>query len=152
MTEPLANHLRQAGYRLTAPRRAVLEVLESQNTHLSPAEVLTAGQKIYPALGRATVYRTLELLIELGVLRPVHFGEGILRVARVDGGHHHLVCLGCGAVIHFDECAVGELEQVLAARFGFQIKSHMLEFYGLCQGCRENLAAGRPCAAHEEMD
>jgi Fur family ferric uptake transcriptional regulator len=132
----LADHLRDAGFRLTSSRLAVLEALENGGHHPSPAEVLEQGRRICPALGRATVYRTLELLMELGLLRPVYLGDGVLRVACVEGGHHHLVCLNCGDALHFDECLVGDLGLVLAERFDFQIKGHMLEFYGLCEKCR----------------
>lgn len=144
MAEQLADHLRQAGYKLTAPRLAVLKVLETEEEHLSHAEVLERGRRIYPALGRATVYRTLELLTALGLLRPIHLGDGGARFALLDGGrHHHLVCLDCGTAIPFDECAVGEAEQVISERFGFQVESHLLEFYGLCGNCREYQGEGK---------
>ncbi len=136
MATSLVDRLREAGYRLTAPRRAVLQVLESAGQHLSPAEILQRGQAIYPDLGRATVYRTLDLLTELGILRPIYLGEGGSRIARVEGGHHHLVCLNCGSAVSFDECPIREMKQALAQRFGFQVKGHMLELYGLCQDCR----------------
>jgi Fur family ferric uptake transcriptional regulator len=136
MAESMSERLRGAGYRLTAPRLAVLQVVEAAGEHLGYAETLERGRAIYPALGRATVYRTLELLTELGVLRPLYLGEGGVRFAHVSEGHHHLVCLDCGVAIHFDECPAGELEQALEERLGFQIQSHMLEFYGLCKECR----------------
>lgn len=137
MAGVLAERLRQAGYRLTAPRRAVLQVVESTNGHLGYAETLAQGRAIHPALGRATVYRTLELLTDLGILRPIHQSGGSVQFARIEDGHHHLICLGCGAAIHFDECPVAELEQVLEKRLRFQIQGHLLEFYGLCKECRQ---------------
>jgi Fur family ferric uptake transcriptional regulator len=137
MMGPLADRLRQAGYKLTAPRLAVLQVLETGGPLLTPTEVLARGRAIYPTLSRATVYRTLDLLNELGVFRPIYLGDKGSHVAYVEGGHHHLVCLHCGSVIHFDECLIGELEHTLTQRFSFQIKSHMLELYGLCESCRK---------------
>lgn len=136
MTASLVEQLRDAGYRVTEPRRAVLQVLEEAGRHLSPAEILQQGQAIYPDLSRATVYRTVDLLTELGILRPIYLGQGSLRIARVEGGHHHLICLACGNAVSFDDCAVKEIQQTLAQRFDFQVKSHMLELYGLCQDCR----------------
>ncbi len=135
-TSWLADSLRQAGYKLTAPRLAVLRVLEAEGEHLSPAEVLERGRAIYPTLSRATVYRTLELLTGLGVIRPIYLGDGGPCFTYARGGHHHLVCSACGAVIEFNECVVGELAQTLSDQFGFQIKSHLLEFYGLCGDCQ----------------
>ena len=137
MIESLSNRLRQAGYKLTAPRLAVIEVIETSQKHLNHSETLKRGRAIHPALSRATVYRTLDILIDLGVLRPVHLGDGDTRFARVDGGHHHLVCLSCGAAIHFDECLVEELKQELSERLNFKIQSHLLELYGLCKECQE---------------
>lgn len=137
MAGVLAERLRQAGYRLTAPRRAVLQVVEATSEHLDYAEALEQGRAIYPALGRATVYRTLDLLTDLGILRPIHQSDGSVQFARIEDGHHHLICLGCGAAIHFDECPVADLEQALEKRLRFQIQGHLLEFYGLCKECQE---------------
>lgn len=128
--------MQAAGYRLTAPRRAVLRVLEETGVHLRPEEVLERARQIHPGLGRATVYRTLALLTGLGLLRPIRLG-GSPRLARVQGGHHHLVCLACGHSFSFPDCHEEELAEELAARFNFQIKSHLLEFYGLCPDCQE---------------
>ncbi len=126
-----------AGFKLTPPRQAVLEALESGDGHMTPAEVLERAQAIYPSLGRATVYRTLELLTSLGVVRPIFLGERGVCLTLAEGGHHHLVCSDCGAVIEFDECTVSELEQELAQRLNFQIRGHLLEFYGLCEQCHQ---------------
>ncbi|MGD1994783.1 MAG: transcriptional repressor, partial [Anaerolineae bacterium] len=67
--------------------------------------------------------------------RPIYLGPGGSRIARVEGGHHHLVCLACGSATSFDECPLEDVKQILAQRFGFQVKSHMLELYGLCKDC-----------------
>nr|MBC7245266.1 transcriptional repressor [Chloroflexota bacterium] len=144
MLADVAERLQQAGYRITRPRRAVLQVLESEGEFLSPAEVLARGQAIYPALSRATVYRTLEILAQLGLLCMIHAGEARSRVACVEmhhRGHHLLLCVSCGNVIPFEECVVSDLEALLAQRLGFQIKGHLLEFYGLCEECRERQKA-----------
>lgn len=135
-TSKLADQLERAGYKLTPARRAVLQVLEGEDAHLTHAEVLARGQAIYPVLGRATVYRTLEILTGLGVVRPIFLGERGTCFARADGGHHHLICADCGAVIEFEECTVQELQQELAQRLNFLIRGHLLEFYGLCDQCR----------------
>lgn len=144
-----AERLQRAGYRLTRPRRAVLQVLESEGELVSPAEVLVRGQAIYPTLSRATVYRTLELLSQLGLLRLIHAGELRSRVACLEmshHGHHHLLCISCGSMIPFEECVVGELEAILTQRLGFEIQGHVLEFYGFCANCRREEKAE---AVHE---
>lgn len=129
--------MREAGYKLTGPRQAVLQVLQAAGTHLRVEEVLARARALYPGLGRATVYRTLALLTKLGLLRPIYLGEGRARLARVAEGHHHLVCLGCGHSFSFPECPTAEIERLVAERFDFEIKSHLLEFYGLCPDCRQ---------------
>ncbi len=100
----------------------------------------------YPALSRATVYRTLDLLTSLGVLRPIYLGEGDRLYIRADEGHHHLVCSGCRTVIGFEDCAVAELEDKLAATLGFEIQGHLLEFYGLCSECSRRAGEDHPSA------
>jgi len=140
MSEQIIDRLRTAGHKITPPRLAVLEVIEQEGEHLNPAEILTRAQAIYPALGRATVYRTLELLTQLGIVRPIYVGEHGPTYIRAEGGHHHLVCSTCGIVIDFDQCAAEQMTQELSERFGFQIKSHLLEFYGLCEHCRPALS------------
>ena len=135
MATLLAEKLRSAGYKLTPPRLAVLKVLEESDKHLSHADVLAQGRSIYPTLGRATVYRTLEILTGLGVVRPIYLGDQSVSFTRVDQGHHHLICTDCGAVMEFDDCVIGELQHILTNRHQFRIRGHLLEFYGLCSRC-----------------
>jgi Fur family ferric uptake transcriptional regulator len=134
----LAERLKAAGYRLTAPRLAVVQVLERERNHLNPAELLERGRAICPSLSRATVYRTLELLTDLELVRPIYLGDVGQRYTLAGGGHHHLVCSSCGQVTEFQECAVAALEKILGEQFNFQISGHLLEFYGLCEQCRSD--------------
>jgi len=133
---PLSRRVREAGYKLTPPRLAVLQVIEQDGDHLNPAEIFQRAQAIQPGVGLATVYRALELFTELGIVRPITVGDGPPTYIRAEGGHHHLVCSSCGTVIEFDECGSANLAAELAARYNFQIQSHLLEFYGLCTNCR----------------
>lgn len=134
----LAARLKVAGYKLTAPRQAVVQVLEQKGEHLSPNEVLTLGQQIYPKLSRATVYRTLDLLTDLGLIRPIYLHDTRQRYVTVQGGHHHLVCIDCGTAFEFERCDVDRLVMTLSERFRFEIHSHLLEFYGLCESCKRD--------------
>jgi Fur family ferric uptake transcriptional regulator len=134
----LVLRLRNAGYKITPPRRAVIEVVLCEGEHLDPNQILQRAQTIYPHTGRATVYRTLELLTTLGIVRPIYVGEHGPTYIRAEGGHHHLVCSQCGAVTDFDQCVADSMERELEARFGFQIRSHLLEFYGYCARCRQS--------------
>ena len=132
----LAEKLKLAGYKLTGSRLAVIEVLETHPEHLDHTQILLAGKKIYPQLSRATVYRTMELLVELDLFRPLYLSDPTQRFISTTGGHHHLVCSTCGKVVDFDQCVADEMVQELTERFGFQINSHLLEFYGLCASCQ----------------
>jgi len=137
----LAVGLKLAGYKLTAPRQAVVQVLEQEGDHLSPNEVLTLGQQVYPQLSRATVYRTLDLLTGLGLIRPIYLHDTSQRFVTAQGGHHHLVCVDCGTAFEFERCDVDRLAVTLSEQFCFEIHSHLLEFYGLCEACKRDQQA-----------
>ena len=128
--------LRNAGYKVTPPRLAVLDVISQEREHLNPNEILEHARQRHPALGRATVYRTLELLTELGIVRPIYVGDSGPTYIRAEGGHHHLVCSSCGRVEDFEQCMADEMVHDLTERFDFEIQSHLLEFYGVCPACR----------------
>jgi Fur family ferric uptake transcriptional regulator len=134
----LAARLKVAGYKLTVPRQAVVQILEQNGGHLSPNEVLTLGRQIYPKLSRATVYRTLDLLTDLGLIRPIYLHDASQRYVTTQGGHHHLVCTECGVAFEFERCDADQLVLTLSDRFRFEIHSHLLEFYGLCEICKQD--------------
>jgi Fur family ferric uptake transcriptional regulator len=132
----LADKLRAAGHKLTSPRQAVIDVLENHGEHLSHSQILEEGKEIYPKLSRATVYRTMELLCQLNLVRPLYLSDATQRFISAAGGHHHLICSRCGDIIEFDHCTADHLAQQLAEQYGYQIQSHLLEFQGLCPGCQ----------------
>lgn len=130
--------LKSAGHKLTPARLAITRVLEADRHHLTPAEVLREARRYDPGVSRATVYRTLDLLTEMGLLRPIYLGERGSRVARVVGGHQHLVCLRCGAVRHLDGATGEALEQVLSEHIrdtSYEVRSFLLELYWTCSDC-----------------
>jgi Fur family ferric uptake transcriptional regulator len=132
----LAQKLKLAGYKLTGSRLAVIEVLETHPEHLDHTQILLAGKKIYPQLSRATVYRTMELLVELDLFRPLYLSDPTQRFISTTGGHHHLVCSKCGTVYEFENCHADQLGRELAEKYKFEIRSHLLEFQGICENCR----------------
>ena len=97
----MAQALRQAGYRLTRPRLAVLQVLRENQEGLDPQEVHRLGKAICPSLGLVTVYRTLDLLAELGLVRRVHSEQHCHSFASAGRDRHYLLCQGCHRVIEF---------------------------------------------------
>lgn len=132
----LEERLKKAGYKLTKPRQAVIEVLETYPEHLSHNQILKAGRKIFPQLSRATVYRTIELLVSLRLIRPLYLNDPTQRFVSAFGGHHHLVCSSCGTIIEFDHCTVDQLTTELSDKYNFQIQNHLLEFQGVCETCQ----------------
>jgi Fur family ferric uptake transcriptional regulator len=133
----LIKKLKKAGYKLTPARLAVIQVLETHaGGHLNHNQILEKGQKIYPKLSRATVYRTMELLVKLKLVRPLYLNDPTQRFVSATGGHHHLVCSGCGKIFEFDHCPVDQLANELSEKYDFQISGHLLEFHGLCESCQ----------------
>jgi Fur family ferric uptake transcriptional regulator len=129
--------LKQKGYRLTRSRQKIVQALLSCGGHITADGLLAVIHKMDASVGRMTVYRTLELLSMLGVIRPIYQGTGAAHYILLDGGHHHhMICSACDTVIEFDECELLELGQVLTQRFNFAVEGHLLAFYGRCQNCQ----------------
>ncbi len=136
-TDRLMRALTQAGYKLTRPRRAVVEVMADSAGTLDPAEVFSRAQRLYPRLGLTTVYRTMELMADLGLVRRIHTEDGCHGYALRGAGHgHHLICRGCNQVVEFHDCDLSPIIGAVAQRTGFTIQDHWLELFGLCPRCQ----------------
>lgn len=133
----LADAITKNGYRLTPARRAIIEALVACEGHITADDLAERVRAAAPRVGRMTVYRTLELLCELGAIRPIYQGTGAAHfILMQNGRHHHLICNRCHRVIEFEDCFGEEMAQQLAARFNFDLSGHLLELHGLCEGCR----------------
>lgn len=138
MSGDLYGALEARGLRLTAARRAIIDTLLDSGGHLTADELTERVHQRATGIGRMTVYRTLDLLCDIGVLRPVYQGTGAAHYILLhDGHHHHLVCSDCQRVIEFDDCALGDLPARIARRYGFRVEGHLLELYGVCAACGE---------------
>ncbi len=134
--------LQSAGYRVTAPRRAIVELLAGSSRALGPIEVYDLGRAEHPHLGLVTVYRTLEKLEELRLIERVHLPDGCHRYLRaVDGHQHLLMCTHCGLVQTFEGDNLDPLTGKVAADTGFSIDEHWLQFFGTCPDCRSLIPA-----------
>lgn len=139
--DTLAGQLRAHGHKLTAPRRAILLALLESCTPLSPADLLARGQVHDAALGLVTVYRTLEIMTEIGLVRPVHLADSCHGYALATPGHtHHVVCQRCHAVVEIGGCDLSDFLESVAERTGYAITGHWLEIAGLCAECQRALA------------
>ena len=136
-TERLGQALYARGYKLTAPRQAVLDVVARMTQSLSPAEIYARARRRYPRLGLVTVYRTLDILVEAGMVRRMHKDDGCHGYALAQAAHgHHLICSSCNQVVEFAECDLDALLKNVARKTGFRIEGHWLEVFGLCPKCR----------------
>ena len=135
IADPVERTLSRSGYRLTSPRRAVLDTMRELGNHFTAEDVQHAS----PEVGRATVFRTMKLMRDLGIICQVVLDDGavVYQLTEEDDAehHHHVVCSECGKVVEF---ASDGLEQVLddvARATGFEIDAHRLELYGRCASC-----------------
>lgn len=131
--------LQESGHRVTAPRRAVVEAVQQQDRAFTADELVRWLAGHGDAVGRATVFRTLDVLVHSGVLDRLHRPDGChtyVRAERDSEHRHHLICSDCGTVVQFDECTVAPLLEELGARTNFSISGHWLEVFGLCEACR----------------
>jgi len=126
------------GLRSTRQRDIILDVFLSTHQHVSVEELYLKVKSSSPGVGQATVYRTLKLFVEAGLAREILLHDGQTRYEHVMAGEHHdhLVCTGCNAIIEFENETIEKLQNEIATRHGFMIRSHKLEIYGLCATCR----------------
>jgi len=139
--------LRGCGRRITIPRQAVLDILTGTQEHLSTEEIHQRVNKLYPTVGLASVYRTLELLVQMGIVSKFDFGDGRSRYELVEGPkgilhHHHLVCTDCSRIIDYTDFVneekdlLNRAEKGLSKKYEFDIRHHSIQFYGFCKACK----------------
>jgi len=139
-TETILTAFEEMGLRNTRPRRLLAErlaALAASATDFSTDELWHELKQVDPRLGRATVYRTVEVLLKEGVLDRVEFADGTHRY-RVCGErhHHHVTCTRCHRVIEVETCLPGELFAAIARTTDFALEGHSLELFGRCADCR----------------
>ena len=134
----IISKLGELGYRLTPQRMMILSAIENSDDHISAEEIYTQVLAKYPHVNISTVYRTLELLKQLGLVTETDLGGGRVRYHPADKGHHHhLVCQKCGVIIGIDESTLARLQDVLLARYNFSASLRHVAIFGLCENCRD---------------
>jgi len=142
------NQLKDQGVRLTEGRELILDILHEYNGHhLTVEELYMHAYDKNPSIGMATVYRTVDLLVKLGIAQKFEFGEGKARYELVPkpeepGHHHHLICNKCKKIINYDDFMEEEkhylqiVEKGLEERYDFDIDDHKIMFMGECKDCQ----------------
>lgn len=129
-----------AGLRTTRPRRVIAERLAdyaATGSDFATEELWQELQSIAPQLGRATLFRAVDVLVDLGLLDRIERADGTRRYRVCDRGHHHhLICTGCGRIEEVSVCVPEAELQSAATGAGFEIERHALEIYGRCPDCR----------------
>lgn len=139
--------MRGHGSRWTAPREAVVDLLSQTNQHMSAKDIYNALIRIYPGIGLTTIYRTLDLLEKMKLMKKLSLAGGESKYELIhnknNSHHHHLICTGCGKIIDYDDFVDEELqlitktEETLSKKHNFVINDHNIEFYGICEQCRK---------------
>lgn len=140
--EYLKDKLKEKGYKLTPQRRSILNIiLETEGKHLSAEEIYELVKSKCPDIGLATVYRTMQMFDEVGLVYKHNFDDGRSRYElnhhNEDHQHHHLICVGCNSVIEVEEDLLEQLELEIERKYNFQINNHNVKFFGYCERCRK---------------
>lgn len=129
--------LRGLGYRLTPQRPMIVEAVRNSDEHICAEEVFQKVRERYPHVNISTVYRTLELLKELGLVTETDLGEGRVYYHWAEKGHHHhLICQSCGRLTALEDSVLDSLQGTLRERYGFRANLSHLAIFGLCSECQ----------------
>ncbi|MFC2031914.1 Fur family transcriptional regulator [Chloroflexota bacterium] len=138
MHHDIGSKLGKLGYRLTPQRMMILSAIENSDDHISAEEIYAQVVNKYLHVNISTVYRTMELLKQLGLVTETDLGEGRVRYHPADKGHHHhLVCQECGAIIDLDESILSSFKDTLLRKYEFVADLRHLAIFGRCVNCKK---------------
>jgi len=120
------------GLRMTGQRRIIAQVIQNSDDHPDAEELLARASAIDDGISIATVYRTVKLFEEAGILDKLEFGDGRARYEDAEREHHdHLIDMNSGAVIEFVDAEIEELQERIARKLGYELRGHRMELYGV---------------------
>ena len=133
--ERFREFIRESGLKTTRQREDIAQWFFDNNGHMSADQIYRDVKSASPGIGFSTVYRTMKLLVESGLVHERHFGDGEALYENVSTHHDHCICTKCGKIIEFENPQIEALQMSVAERFGFRLSSHKMELYGLCREC-----------------
>lgn len=141
--DSMKDMLKRVGSKLTPQRLSILDVIiEQEGNHLTIEEIYEIVKKNKPQIGVATVYRTIQLFEEVGLVSKLDLNDGLYRYElnheEETHNHHHLVCNDCGKVMEVDGDLLDDVEDKIEKEYSFSILNHSLKFFGLCKDCKES--------------
>jgi Fur family transcriptional regulator, ferric uptake regulator len=140
---PIVTALDRAGYRMTEPRRALATLIADRDGHFTAAELVAAARDRRLGVGRATVFRTLAALEEIGAIERLDLPSGEHAYVGCEAvHHHHIVCSGCGRTVEIDDAGLRPVVREVARQTGFRVDAHRLELFGVCPACLAARASG----------
>ncbi|WP_121063838.1 Fur family transcriptional regulator [Chachezhania antarctica] len=132
MTDTIISRCEAKGLRMTGQRRTIAQVLQDSDDHPDVEELYARASGLDSGISIATVYRTVKLFEEAGILDRLEFGDGRARYEDADRDHHdHLIDLNSGEVIEFVDPDIEALQEKIAAKLGYELRGHRLELYGV---------------------
>jgi Fur family ferric uptake transcriptional regulator len=132
MTDTILQRCEQKSLRMTSQSKIIAQVLEDTADHPDVEELYTRASKIDPTISIATVYRTVKLFDEAGILDKLEFGDGRARYEDAERDHHdHLIDINSGSVIEFVDSDIEKLQEKIANKLGYKLMGHKLELYGV---------------------
>ena len=135
--------LDRAGYRVTGPRRAVADLIAARLGHFTAADLVDDAAARRLDIGRATIFRTLEVLADVGAIERIDLPSGDhAYIACEPAHHHHVVCGRCGRAADADDAGLSAVVARIARATGYRIDDHRLELFGLCPECRAAVDGG----------
>lgn len=134
----ITDALGTAGYRLTGPRRSLSGLIAGWRGHFTAEDLLVESRRRRLGLGRATIFRSLDVLAELGLVERLDLPNGEhAYVACEPAHHHHVVCSSCGRSTEVGDLGIGEMSEAIERATGYRIDTHRLELFGRCPTCRD---------------
>lgn len=136
ITEYILNNFKSAGSKITNQRKKIILEVLRKGGHLSADELYNLIRKKTKNIGYATVYRTLKIMKDTGIIRAREFGDGRARFEIELSHHDHMICIKCKKVIEFECKEIERYQEEVSSKSNFKMITHKLEIYGLCSNCR----------------